>query len=133
MAGGAPRPGGLLRLTDLDAEFVGDVKEKSMRRQDSIVGAQGIMFQCPLCAVGKEAGEEEINGKRRRFFRGAHYGLCFFRNPQGTSPIPAELYPEIARWEMTGTSLEDLTLQPSILFSPPGCGWHGFITNGNIA
>lgn len=86
------------------------------------------MFQCPKCSEGLERGEEE----GRRFVIGAHYGLCFFRNPQGADAIPAEWYPRIARWEMTGTSLDDLTLRPSILFSPPGCAWHGYITNGEL-
>lgn len=116
-------------LADLDARFVGSTTPTGFRRQDGIVGAQGVMFQCPKCAVGCERGEED----GRRFVRGAHYVLCWFRNPQGATAIPAEWYPKIARWEMSGTSLADLTLKPSILCSPPGCEWHGFITNGDVA
>lgn len=43
-------------------------------------------------------------------------------------------------WNVSGTSLDDLTLTPSILFHPRTCramdedcpGWHGFITNGEV-
>jgi hypothetical protein len=118
-----------IRLRDQDAEFVGSVQEKSWRRQgDQIVGAQGVMFQCPKCSAGLRRGEEG----ERRYVIGAHYALVFFHNPQGASCIPAEWHAKIARWEMTGTCLDDLTTRPSILFQPPGCGWHGYITNGEL-
>lgn len=36
-------------------------------------------------------------------------------------------------WERIGEDFESLTLTPSILRSHPGsCGWHGFVTNGEI-
>lgn len=37
-------------------------------------------------------------------------------------------------WERTGETFETLTLKPSILRNPRrnGCGWHGFITNGEV-
>jgi hypothetical protein len=40
-----------------------------------------------------------------------------------------------ATWQRTGDTFETLTLTPSILRSKEkgGCGWHGFITNGEIA
>jgi len=117
-----------VRLRDLDAEFCGDATERGFRRRDEIAGAQGIMFQCPKCAEGKERGEEG----GRRFVRGAHYILCWFSNPREAPTIPAEWYKGIARWEMTGTSLDDVTLRPSILVQGPGCGFHGFITNGDV-
>lgn len=39
-----------------------------------------------------------------------------------------------ASWQRTGDTFETLTLTPSILRSTNkgGCGWHGFITNGEI-
>lgn len=119
-----------MRLYDLDGSFIGNVAVdgKTFRRQDGIVGAQGVMFQCPKCAIGLERGEE--NG--RRFVRGAHYAIVLFLNPQDAAPVPKETWPQIARWTMTGTSLEDLTTRPSILFSGPGCGWHGWLTNGDL-
>ena len=38
------------------------------------------------------------------------------------------------RWHREGTTFETLTLTPSILRPKDkgGCGWHGFITNGEI-
>jgi hypothetical protein len=37
-------------------------------------------------------------------------------------------------WQRIGDTFESLTLRPSILRSKHkgGCGWHGFITNGEI-
>lgn len=35
-------------------------------------------------------------------------------------------------WQRTGETFETLTLTPSILRIVPSCGWHGFITNGEI-
>lgn len=37
-------------------------------------------------------------------------------------------------WQRTGETVETLTLTPSILRSRAtgGCGWHGFITNGEV-
>ena len=39
-----------------------------------------------------------------------------------------------ATWQRTGETFEALTTTPSILRSKEkgGCGWHGFITNGEI-
>jgi len=35
-------------------------------------------------------------------------------------------------WQRTGETFETLTLTPSILRIVPSCGWHGFITNGEV-
>ena len=37
-------------------------------------------------------------------------------------------------WQRTGDTFETLTLHPSILRSPQkgGCGWHGWVTNGEV-
>ena len=37
-------------------------------------------------------------------------------------------------WQRTGDTFESLTLTPSILRRRDrgGCGWHGFITNGEV-
>ncbi len=44
--------------------------------------------------------------------------------------------PEISGWQRTGETFETLTLSPSIWRkkpgSPDGCGWHGFLTNGEF-
>lgn len=125
-----------MKITLLDAEFVGQVTGtpgqasgvSCMRQGAQIEGAQGLWFQCPVCAVGKEPGEED----GRRFVRGAHYVLCWFSNPRNAPPLDATWWPTIARWTMSGSSLDDLTLQPSILLKG-GCNWHGYLTNGDAA
>lgn len=36
-------------------------------------------------------------------------------------------------WKRAGDTFETLTLTPSILrLAPSQCGWHGFVTNGEI-
>jgi hypothetical protein len=36
-------------------------------------------------------------------------------------------------WDREGDTFETLTLSPSILRpKPPGCGWHGWIKNGEV-
>lgn len=123
-----------MRLLDLDAEFVGEYHERGYRRFNHIEGAQGVLFQCPVCAVGKEPGEEvdDLTGERRRFFRGAHYVLCWFSNPRNAPAVPADAFPRPGRWQATGETIDTLTLSPSVLLQS-GCGWHGWVKNGDAA
>jgi hypothetical protein len=120
-----------MRLIDLDAYFIGELKpDRSYRRLDSIEGAQGVIFQCPKCAQGKETGEED----GRRFVVGAHYVICWFNNPRNAPPVPPEMLPGPGRWNMAGSSLDDLTFVGPGAYSvllTSGCGWHGFVTNGD--
>jgi hypothetical protein len=111
-----PRSGAgmLMRLTDLNprwcgygGEFIHDKDGNPVPFQHGI----GVIFDCP-CGCDQP---------------------CFvpFENPlDGSHPI----YPENARWRRTGDTFESLTTEPSILRSKDkgGCGWHGFITNGEI-
>lgn len=39
--------------------------------------------------------------------------------------------PNAKYWQRRGDTFENLTLTPSIL-RMGGCGWHGFVTNGEI-
>jgi len=117
-----------LRLRELDGQFVGHVTATGMRRQgDTVAGAQGVLFQCPKCAIGRARGGRG----QHRYIIGAHYILVLFGNPSGVAPAPADAYPKIARWQMSGVNLDDLTTTPSILLPGPGCGWHGYITKGD--
>lgn len=129
-----------MRLRDLDAEFIGRWKKSrrgqvSYRRLTSINGAQGISFQCPLCAVGKERGEEDGRGH----FKGAHYVICWFRNPRGAEPVPADATPGPGRWWAEGSSIDDLTFthgEPAMAKSVQlngGCNWHGLVEHGAAA
>lgn len=122
-----------MKLRDLDAQFLGNVNaaEKSAMMQDSIDGAQAVLFQCPKCAIGKETGEKD----GRRFVRGAHHVKVCFANPRGAPVAPVE-YDDNPRWTMEGTSLDDLTLSPSINLDVPengvdSCKWHGWVKNGD--
>ena len=117
-----------MRLRELDATFVADVDPATLssRRQQEIDGAQGVLFQCPKCAAGKPPAPD--GG-----VQGAHYVLVCFANPRNAPVAPAEYDPN-PRWQMSGTSLDDLTLSPSVNLDVPGatgCRWHGFVTNGD--
>jgi hypothetical protein len=131
-----------MRLRDLNARFIGGYHDKDSQHEHtgyqvlpSIDGAQGVMFQCPKCAVGLERGEE--NG--RRFVRGAHSVICWFRNPRGAPPVPGHADPKPGRWWMEGTSIDDLTFThgtPAMAKSVQllgGCNWHGFVNNGDAS
>lgn len=125
-----------MRLTDLDAQLVQylsqDKDRAGWRYVTTLDEAQGLWFQCPLCAVGKEAGEDE----GRRHVKGAHYILCWFRNPRQLPPVPDSAQPGPGRWWIEGTGLHDLTFnfgtpeRPRSIQLTGGCSWHGYITNG---
>lgn len=50
------------------------------------------------------------------------------------SPVPEHLFKnkdgQTVRWKASGSSLDDLTLTPSILEEDNGCEWHGYVTRG---
>lgn len=115
-----------MRLLELDAKFFSNASPTGYHRQVEIEGSQGVLFQCPRCAIGLERGEED----GRRFIRGAHYIIVPFSNPRNAPLLESTFMPQMARWEMTGTSLENLTTRPSIQIIG-GCAWHGYITNGD--
>jgi hypothetical protein len=79
--------------------------------------ADGVTFVCPKCFVE--------NGSKRP---GVHSITCWAPTvPQTTSPVPG-------RWDLVGTSLEDLTLvagSSSVLVTE-GCMAHFYIRNGEI-
>jgi hypothetical protein len=109
-----------LRLTDLEPEFLVVESPGHWRTVGDISAAQGIEFLCPKCFAA--------NGGPV----GTHAVICWSRSrgaPDDESPGPG-------RWKIEGTGFADLTLNAD----PPsgarsvqlngGCGWHGFITNG---
>lgn len=103
-----------MKLRQLDAAFIGNANapERSYRRQgEQIDGAQGVQFQCPACAAGKPPADD--GG-----VQGAHYITVWFSNPRGAPVAPAEM-DDNPRWEMKGSSLDDLTLVPSINLDVP--------------
>lgn len=104
-------------LHELDAEFLkldSVTPIKTMNRLGKVRGdADGVMFLCPKCFVAN-AGPV-----------GVHSVICWFR---GVDP---EMSPKPGRWDASGSTIDDLTLTPSVhLSGGGGCGWHGFVTNG---
>lgn len=91
---------------------------------DSLAEAQGVKFLCPKCF--------EANGGRV----GTHGVVCWFRH----RGVPEDANPKPGRWTPEGTGLDDLTFVPgdppvakSVLLPGEGCGWHGFVENGNAS
>lgn len=128
-----------MRLRDLDARFVrltatgGQTDFDEKDHLLDLVEAHGVMFQCPKCAAGGEAFEEldPWYGKRRSV-KGAHYVLCWFAG----RGVPDHVDPKPGRWHPSGTGLDDLTFTgpgaASVLLTT-GCGWHGFVKNGDAS
>jgi hypothetical protein len=135
------REGGGVRLRDLDGRFFGETTGNTSRDRETLEGAQGVLFQCPTCAIGKERGEED----GRRFVRGAHYIRICFSNPRGAPVASDEFACGNPRWEIvSGTSLDDLTLSPSIncdipwkdkdgVEHPSWCKFHGYVRAGDAS
>lgn len=131
-----------MRLTELEPQFVRyevrthpdprDVDSPVIRQPgdqyvvfpyvDTLEQAQGVDFLCPLCFVA--------NGGPV----GTHHVLCWSRS----RGVPDDGKPGPGRWLMVGTGYHDLTLEAepgqsrSVLLTGSGCGWHGFITNGEV-
>ena len=82
--------------------------------------AHGVRFICPksLAVHGGKAG--------------AHSVLVYFEG----SPVPSHFgvnkNGETVRWRVSGTSLDDLALSPSIQEQDDVCGWHGFVGSGGV-
>lgn len=115
-----------MKLRDLDASFCSkvDFNTGNFYEQESIDGAQGVMFDCPLCH--------------------RHSVICWFKNPCNAPIVPADMQPGPGRWEASGASLDDLTLDPSVNLDVPRteeqkrlypntCLWHGWVRNGDAA
>ena len=111
-----------MKLTDLNPRWVGAGGEGIyLSTQDYELGicapereGVGIIFDCP-CGDRVE-----------------HHQCCIeFKNPLDGGECHN---PRGVTWNRTGDTFETLTLTPSILRSKEkgGCGWHGWITNGDI-
>lgn len=91
-----------MKLTDLNPHFISAGERKGI----------GMLFDCPCGKCGELCGIE-------------------FHNPIDGGPSHDPM--RHAHWHRTGETFETLTLTPSIHRSGPGgCGWHGFITNGEV-
>jgi len=81
--------------------------------------AQGVFFLCPKCFAAN-------NGPV-----GTHGLYVFFSGCGVPEDFSLNREKQPVRLEVSGGGLEDLTLAPSILIQG-GCGWHGFVRNGQI-
>lgn len=109
-----------MRLADLKPQFMGTGGEGVTRNGQPVPRREGIglMFQCPC---------------------GSPDCWCYvpFANPLDGEPPPEGT---TVAWQRTGETFETLTLTPSILRKKwidtagreHGCGWHGFITSGEV-
>lgn len=106
-----------MKLSVLHGEFFLARANGNYVRTDAIAQSHGVIFLCPLCFAANGGNE------------GTHSILI----PFADRGVPAEFCPKLPRWTfVSGTSLDTLTITPSILIHAP-CGWHGFITNGDAA
>jgi hypothetical protein len=137
-----------VRLLELNGHFLASTEDKCWRRVGSIDRANGVSFQCPKCAEGKEAGDNECDcgetphaewcGFGRRHRKGAHHVICWFRNPRRLAPVGPDMDPKPGRWwiSASSTSLENLTFEhgepamPKSVLLLGGCNWHGYVTGG---
>lgn len=97
-----------MKLADLDPFWLGAGGEGITRDGQPVPERHGVAlgFNCP-CGCGD--------------------GLCIpLANPLDGGPAV-----QSPNWQREGETFEALTLRPSIL-RRSGCGWHGFITNGEI-
>ena len=113
-----------MKLTDLEARFLKIISDGVMQCEGvQLSDAQGVIFLCPKCFA---ANGGNIN---------THSVICWFRG----RGVPDEMSPKPGRWTPEGTGIDDLTFIPG---SPPiaisvlltsGCGWHGYVTNGDAS
>jgi hypothetical protein len=107
-----------MRLTELDPSFVVYTGNGGHRDVATFAEAQGVLFTCPGCY--RRNGNSDI---------GVHMVLVWFRD----RGVPDDAVPKPARWLAKGTSLADLSLEPSINLANDDMSrdeWHGYITNG---
>ena len=82
--------------------------------------AHGIRFICPK-SFASHGGKV-----------GAHSVQVYFAG----SPVPADIgvnqKGDAVRWTACGTSLDDLSLSPTIQEQDSICGWHGFVGSSGV-
>ena len=98
-----------MKLRELNGELIhldppAEGGGRPMRQVDALAEADAIQFDCPQC------------GPTHR---------CLV-------PFEGRAFGDGWAVDASSLSLETLTLRPSIFYQR-GCGWHGFITNGEAA
>lgn len=117
-----------MKLVHLEPQFVQYFEDeigRYLRHVPDLGHAHGVQFLCPSCfvrnggAVGTHLIEVTFSDRGVRDDQGSH----------GRTGAPS-------RWTVSGTGFANLTLKPSVQIDPakPACdGWHGFVTNGEVA
>ncbi len=109
-----------MKLADLDPSFLKRDPDGGYRTVDSIIGADGIMFLCPVCFI------------RNKGAVGTHSMICW--QPH----VPDTVYPKPGRWKFHGTDYSNLTLdnsaekKSSSVKIEGSFNSHFHITNGNV-
>jgi hypothetical protein len=106
-----------MRLSALEPQFTRITSPGHYQDVERLEDAHGVMFLCPKCYAANGGAE------------GTHCVFVWFRD----RGVPAEETPGPGRWAVAGTGIDDLTLSPSINLENlghVGCGWHGFVING---
>lgn len=93
---------------------------------ESIAEADHISFLCPLC-FEKNGGSVRTHSVFVSFAGRSFSDEAGSRDSDGNP----------SRWSVSGTSLDDLVLTPSILLdakhpADQGCHWHGFVGSSGI-
>lgn len=88
---------------------------------ETLAEAQGIEFDCPVCG---QTRPDSHSHRVQVAFRDR--GVLEHQGSRASDGKPS-------RWAVSGTGIDDLTLQPSVdcTHSDPGC-WHGFVTAGMV-
>ncbi len=103
-----------MKLTDLNPGWVGTGGKGISDKDGNPVPERhgiGMLFDCPCGKCGP--------------------GMVEFSNPlDGGAPLTTSS----PKWKRTGDTFETLTLHPSVhmVKEKGGCGWHGWIKNGEV-
>jgi hypothetical protein len=105
-----------VNLSQLEPRFVRITAPEHYQDVDRLADAQGLDMFCPKCWAAN--GNSAV---------GTHHVRVWFRD----RGVPDQEVPKPGRWQVSGLSIVDLTLSPSIRLTS-GCGWHGFVTVGQV-
>lgn len=86
----------------------------------TLAEAHGIRFICPK-SFATHGGKV-----------GAHSVQVYFSGTPVPRHIGVNAKDEPVRWTASGTSLDDLSLSPSIQEQDNICGWHGFVGSSGV-